>query len=270
MREQITDLTKRIRKLPWSFRQPLTLRPPTETTVISDLFFWFSGEKIHTCFELLNLAALFGVSADDSVTISYFDSEGRVIFTKDISLEGVPRLRLNVTELLNRYVASDISGTYGVFAIFHKVSPRIVVQCRSYISERGYASYYREGVDLMSYVHGNYDAIGLEGQNIYPLGGVGYLTRSYNLQYKFVPTIEYWIGITNPSPKKIKFKMILLSIATHQEIARFNIVLNALGSTVLKLCDQNEEFRLSLRSKLVMARPIVFVRDQESLDVFHG
>jgi hypothetical protein len=254
----------KIKRAPWVIFQPLTKTPKTYRSVTSDLFLWRCNDNWNTYFELLDIAGLFGDKDNHKIDIIFFDNNGIKFHQELISLFGFKRQRLDISKLL--FSLNKLPSEYGLFCIFHKKTPNTVSQTGSFIAERGYSSYQYKNAPLSSYVHGNIDAI---DSSMKLLGGTSFYNRNYNLQYLFEPKKSYEICLINPSEKIKKIEFSLENpISKMKSIQK--IKLKPLEIFMMPIKDLNNECFVSIRSKMIMARPLVFCFENENFDVFHG
>ena len=264
------QLITRIIKSLWTFKQPITNQPKNNIASISDLFVWFRNNEFEVFFELLNIDYLSGNDDPSEVEIVFFDKAGNIFFTQRIELLNGYRQCLNITELLDRSCNIFISGDHGTFAIFHLNTPYIIREMNSFIAERGYISYRYKQSPISSYVHGNFDAIGKIGGEYMALGGDSLFKRNYNLQYQFVPGKKYKIVLTNPCKKTKKISIKKISLISGKKIRGIEFEINSRAIFFYDMEDEKEPFRISIESRMVMARPIIFSFKEENMDVFHG
>ncbi len=254
--------------LPWSFRQPLTIIPKNNRTMISDLFVWRRDSNWKTSFELLNIAYLFGRFKVSQVDIVFFDTKGNVFFEKTVDLLNGCRQILDISEVLENDCKKKVVEEFGTFSVFHRNIPNIIRELNSFVAERGYVSYYYKDSPLASYVHGNLDSIGKVDTSYISLGGSGLLKRNYNLQYQLDAGCSYDIVITNPCQKSKKITIRIISFNNERVIKSFSTTINSRAAIVHNLKDIPEPCRISIESRMVMARPIIF--KENNMDVFHG
>ena len=263
------NFLKRARNALWTFKQPLTMIPKDNQTVISDLFIWRCDDHWKTSFELLNIAYLFGGVKESQVNIVFFDTQGDMFLEKTINLLNGDRQNLDISKILNNNSNKNIIGKFGTFAVFHDSPPSIVKELNSFVAERGYVSYTYQNLPLSAYVHGNLDAIGKIGLNYIFLGG-GLIKRSYNLQYQMLPEYMYSIALTNPCPQLKKIVIEVITIDNRRIIETFSEMVNPGAVIVCNLKEIFEPCRILIKSRMVMARPVIFSFKEGKMDVFHG
>jgi len=254
----------RLRRLPWLLGQRLTKEPLNEKSTISDLFFWRYDNEWDTYIELLDIAGLFGLDNDNKVLLIFFDKNGNRFLEKHIDITLKNRQTIPVSKLISEAVNYD--GKYGTFCVFHKSIPSIVSESNSFITERGYVSYKNSKSPLRSYVHGNLDAI---DNSLKPLGGSSFLYRKFNLQYFLDIGSNYEFVLINvtSSEKKVIYSFI---DPNGNVLIEDSLLLGPLHSHLITTKNFKVPVRLIIKSKMIMARPIVFKLMPTSFDVFHG
>lgn len=260
----INNLLRKVKKMPWVLAQPLTEKPNIQQSVISDLFVWRFNEDWNTYFELLDLASLFGDEGQHQVDIVFFDKNGEKFLQKSIELSGLYRKVLDISKVLS--MLKQLPSDYGTFCVFHKKIPHSILKLQSFIAERGYVSYRYKNAPLCSYVHGNLDAI---DDSLTLLSGSSFLNRQYNLQYLLEMDKTYEIALVNSSKKnkKVEFKVINFIDSIWMEKC---ITIQPKQVFILTIENIPNPKYLIIKSKIIMARPVVFSFDKDKMDVFHG
>jgi hypothetical protein len=255
---------KKVKKAPWVLAQPLTKKPNNPQLVISDLFVWRCNQDWNTYFELLDLASLFGDEGQHQANIVFFDDNGEHFYQQLIELSGLNRQVLDISKVLS--ALKQLPSDYGTFCIFHKKVPNSILKLQSFIAERGYVSYQYKKAPLRSYVHGNFDAI---DSTFTPLAGSSFLNRKYNLQYLFSPNECYEIALVNASSsnKRVEFKIVNFS---KQVQRKKSVVIKSKQVFLLTFKNLPVHSRLIVKSKMIMARPVVFCFDNDKINIFHG
>jgi hypothetical protein len=264
-----SSIIQKFRKAFWVIGQPLSKQPSCVDCVISDLFIWRKSQDCETFFELSNLPKFFGndISKEGFATFLFFNSQGHLLGESKVAYSQSLRQIVRISDLL-----SDDSGKFGSFAVFHSNNSKLIQSHGSYLTERGYVSYCYRNAPLRSYVHGNFDAIALSNDSkLEFLGSAGLLPREYRLQYEFNEGSTYEIALVNPSSTKQNIRLELVSISTGYPVSCENFKLNA-GATkiVLLRFSGHGRVRALIKSRLVMARPVIFNFFNQQLDVFHG
>ncbi|AKR43483.1 hypothetical protein [Methylophilus sp. TWE2] len=258
---------QRISRAIWTFKQPLTKQPSIAGSPVSDLFLWRCNRDWETFFELIDISAMFGARqpVPNVAKIMFFDAAGIMLRIKEIELIPNQRKTLKISDFL-----SENDGEVGTFCVFHMVTPDVISHLGSFLAERGYVSYQYRDAPLRSYVHGNLDAVSLNGSRLEMLGGCSWLKRRYALQYQFIPNNDYELAIANPTDKKQHIKLTLFDMDNKQVFVDDAHI--APGGVHLTAFDklQSSPTLLSVESKMIMARPSIFKIKNDVLDVFHG
>jgi hypothetical protein len=268
-RHHVKNLMQRLWRAAWTYRQPLTRVPAVAGTPISDLFLWRKGPEWQTCFELTDMAGLFeesGSSVGRKTFIRIFDSSGRQIAQQQLVPPLHRREQIDVSALAE--ATQDYMGT---FAVFHSHTPDEVQQLGSHLTERGYVGYRFRNAPLRSYVHGNFDAVVSEEPNhLGLLAGYGLLWREYRLQHELIPGSSYDIAIVNPSPCAQTVFCKILEATKGDELSSQAVILPSGGCHYFTVRPDAVSKRVIIRSRLIMARPLLFRIRGSSLDVLHG
>jgi len=253
----------------WRAIQPLTLKPKPPLHSVSDLFIWRNSSKWETFFELIDIGSLFSEKkiANSFIIMIFFDKNGKFLFDKNLEITPCSRTICNISLLLaNKY------GEEGTFAIIHPDPPDIITNLGSQLAERGYVSYCYENSPLRSYVHGNLDAIALGlGRAIQMLGGGSFFTREYHLQYELNGDCQYEIAFINACNSTKKVEFLILSKDNKNYISKITYVLSPRELCLVPISVMNfDSYRLIIKSKIVMARPVIFKIQKLKMNVFHG
>jgi len=262
----IRNLNKTLNKFSLFF-QPITKKPYSSSSKISDLFFWRVDENWRTYFDLLNIVSIMGGSSKKAEII-FFDQNGFLLFREEINLNGLSKKTLDIAYLLGKNnIGSSIS--FGTFAIFHLSTPEIIFNSNSYLSDRGYVSYKYRSSNLRKYVHGNYDAVAKGENSLKMLTGSSFFKRKYNLQYSLERNSNYEIVIINSTSRNQKMTLDLSNgIDSKPIFSTFELPIRALKISKLSNLDKNSH--LPIKSNMTMSRPIVFSYRKNDFDVFHG
>jgi hypothetical protein len=266
----IAQKVERLRRALWTWRQPLTRRPAQPNVPVSDLFVWRSSHEWQTSFELIDVPALFVDDGDASgrhAKIVFFDQNGRRFLEKRLDLLPHRRQTIDLAALVGKN-----HGELGTFAVFHSTIPSAVTGMGSFLAERGYVSYCYRGAPLRAYVHGNLDAIahGLDG-HFEMLGASSLRPREYRLQHEMQGSVLYELAMVNPTSVEQWCACQLVSIRSGSisSIQRFKLVPGGVYLASLQI-DKTEPVRVVIKSRLIMARPLVFRIQNLKMDVFHG
>ena len=246
----------------------LTRVPSVQESSISDLFIWRKTNEWKTYFELLDINTLINAenqnSGNNSATFVFFDS-----FGSEISREKVVVNPGRQTIDINSLIPDGFEGS-GTYACFHDIIPEAILDSGSFIAERGYSGYQWKDLGARAYVHGNLDAIAKSDQGIELLGTSWKNQLSYNLQHELTGPAIYELALVNPTRINQKVEFIIKNPSKGTEMKE----LAQIGSraSVIKQVpvEDGEKLQLAIRSKLYMARPVVFRLQGHSMDVFHG
>lgn len=261
---------ERFRRALWTFRQPVTRHPTVHGAPISDLFLWRNSGQWQTFFELIDVPGLFAGSdsaADSEVKLVFFDAGGVQVHEMTIGAKFGERRCLSFSEII-----PSTAGAFGTFCVFHAKTPDAVSGLGSCIAERGYVSYCFCGAPLRSYVHGNLDAVTKnETGDMEFLGSDSFFQREYRVQYLCIPEASHELVLVNPTSRIHPVNCLTLSVDGLQVLENQKTELQPGGShTFVVGQGDSSPCRLVVRSRLVMARPLVFRIKNMSLDVFHG
>lgn len=267
----MTTLLNRVAQSIWTFRQPLTKRPTLTSTPLSDLFLWRDDDDWQTYFELTDMVGMFGNGdgsrGDVSAELVFFNPLGHEIGRKTVIAPLFKRKVLSIGEL----IGTD-RPSMGTFCVLHKRTPDGIKALGSSLTERGYVSFRYRNAPLRSYVHGNLDAVanGAYGQ-VERLGGVSLLPREYRLQYELRRGRKYEIALVNASSKQQSLVCELLDNQTSNHLVKNSRAdLPPGGCHAFTIIPEQESTRIVIKSRLVMARPLVFCFDGNRLDALHG
>ena len=253
--------------------QPLTHASSKRYSPLSDLFIWRNDGSWKTHFTLLNYDKVLGEGSDNYLTsralFIYFSPSGQEI--KRV-FHNVPA---QMSSLIS--VSADLAEcpeTFGTFCVIHSRNPNIFSEIGCRLTERGYAGYTFKDSEILSYIHGNLDAVSMRPDGkIKMLGGTSILQRSFNLQYLFQGCRSSSIFLTNPS--RIPLEMAInFKDPKNQERAKSTIrcYVEPRGCFMAPISINHPDSSLiiEIRSRLCMARPIVFWHCDYNFNVFHG
>lgn len=255
--------------------QPLTVSSSKKSSPVSDLFIWRNDKNWKTYFRLVNQEAIVsgpGVPLENKYAIFiYFSHKGIEIKR---TTHAIPE---NHSALIS--VSQDLASfgeAFGTFCVIHSGSPKDLDAIGCKLTERGYVGYSFRNSQVLSYAHGNLDAVAISSNGkIEMLGGTSLLKREYRLQYSFNPKEESTAIFVNPykAPLKIDIKVLRNTNAnTSKSRTVFSKILPSLGcaAIVLPLHSNDDKFSIVVNSKLCMARPMIFTNYGASFNVFHG
>jgi len=252
--------------------QPLTHKPKNQYSQISDLFIWRVSSKWQTYFDLIDIPGLFDFASNNTdAALIIFDQNGKTLLKESIELTSCQVTRIKLSNYLKKINKNNI-GEYGTFAIFHSRTPEKVLRANSFITERGYVSYIYKDSKIRSYVHGNLDAISLnEKSKLSFLAGTSFFYRQYKLQHELKGPALYEIVLTNPTKKTKKFIFETISLRTNENISKDQKSIKSGEMIIFPIqLNHKDSVRLTITSRIVMARPLVFKVLDNEMNVFHG
>ena len=253
--------------------QPLTACSSEGNSPVSDLFIWRRDKDWKTYFRLINQERIVsgpGISSKGRyASFIYFSHDGIEIKRTTHAIPEKHSTLISISEDI-----ADYAGTFGTFCVIHSCSPKDLTDIGCQLTERGYVGYSFRDSKLLSYAHGNLDAVAMRKDgSIEMLGGASILRREYRLQYSLNPREENLISLVNPHKKTIRLDISLFNNCNKKKPEKiFRIYLPSLGSAniALRLNSIDCEYSIRVRSKLCMARPILFTYSEKSFNVFHG
>jgi hypothetical protein len=264
LRRKLLSLTKKREFL----AEGLTRVPSVQVSAISDLFIWRKTSEWKTYFELLDINTLINADNEDSgknsATFVFYDSAGIEIGREKVSVNPGRQ-----TIDINSLIPGGYEG-FGTYACFHDSIPKAILDSGSFIAERGYSGYQWKDLGARAYVHGNLDAIAKSDKGIEMLGTSWKSELSYNLQHELTGPATYEFALVNPTRSTQKVEFIIknpLDGTEIKELAHIGSRASVIKHVQVKA---GEKFQLAIRSKLYMARPVVFRLQTSSMDVFHG
>tara|TARA_B110000196_G_C20930063_1_gene559464 strand:- start:16 stop:822 length:807 start_codon:yes stop_codon:yes gene_type:complete len=264
-------LIKKIKRGFWTYKQPLSAKPKNLNEPVSDLFVWRHLGDWKTYFDLYDIGSFYSQTsskAEVHAKIIFYSPSGKKIKECIISLKNNQNNCIEISSFLK-----DNDHLFGTFAVFHSNVPGNFSKYNSYLTERGYTSYKYKNNQLRHYVHGNSDAISISNNLSYLLGVSSFLKRDYRLQFNLINSEIYDFIIVNYTNKKQEVSFAFIDSSTNKKIAVKNYSINPNGCC---LCNEkinyNNNLRIVISSKLIMARPIVFRygHNRSFFDVFHG
>jgi len=273
MKYLIFKIWNKIKLFLWTYSQPLTKSPTNKNSSVSDLFVWRASKDIETFFELIDIPSLFlDYEHKNHVTLVVFDSNGNELLSDKIELIPNRRSKINISEIIKeKSMLVGSASNFGTFAIFHSIIPSVFNDTGSFISECGYVSYSYKNA-LNTYVHGNLEAIALLEDDSYELLCVpSFLQRKFNLQFELKDSALYELGLVNPTNKMQSVVCSYLSLENGRVVKRQEVDICPKGSFVFDISVQKgSSIKVVIKSKLVMARPLIFRKIDDNLDVIHG
>ncbi len=247
----------------------LSREPSQRSSSISDLFLIRQNQLWKTEFELLNINALISGESHSMnwshVEFWFFSGAGKIVGKKSVPLGEALKNTLKLSDL-----TKSLTVMPSTFAVFHSPYDSVEYLSHSYIAERGYVGYEYSELGMKSYVHGNLDAVACADGTIEPLGNSGFLRRIYTVQHLLSGEAKYEFAFTNPTKKSQKIEMQRSELIGKWEKLG-NIKIGAFGSDIFSYeNDSDSKCVIRFRSRMYLARPVVFRTTRNSMDVFHG
>ena len=244
---------------------------PSKGATISDLFILRMEDNWQTFFELLNITQIMNPTQEEiseaRVSFLFYSTTGEFLGCKEIDLPNQMKKTIDVNQIAKTLgITKD-----GLFSVFHENPPRWFESYNSFLAERGYTGYLNtDKGNIKSFVHGNLDSISVKSnKKTKLLGEVSLRQKEYRLQHTLDDNKEYELFFVNPSLKKQAID--LLERWGHEE-RRTQLILpsGGMGKYVKPIRELQSSSRLIIKSKLPLARPVVFKHMETSFDVFHG
>ena len=265
----MTSLSQRIASKARKFLHAprgLTLVPSGPGAVISDLFLWRRDDGWETVFELLDIFALIDPHLAErprSVELCIYGSSGHEVVKHHIDVNPGGRRSVSLCDLVPKE-----AGEVGTFACFHSGQVPELASPTTFLAERGYCGYARDSRAPRSYVHGNLDAIARGVEATEQVGALGLLRSEYRLQLAMDGGSVFELGFVNPTART-QHLVLTESDGLSSSVRRFSLLPR--GSQILRVGEMREKTtQAAVTSRLPMARPVVFYRESQSFDVFHG
>lgn len=260
----------KVRRFFWTYRQPLTLIPRKQGAPISDLFIWRKSKHWQTGFELTDIGSLFDneiiQKKPAKALFILFDLSGRELGRHLLTAPRFKSTQVDISALLTNCI-----DEIGTFCVLHLSTPSALLQLGSNITERGYVSYMYCNTPARAYVHGNFDAVSMNVDGrVERLAGKSFFQREFHLQYLFEETGVYEVVLVNPSSDQQRITFEVLSVVSGKEVTSFTTNIPSGGLKVFTIPTNNLAQRVIIKSYLIMARPIIFYRENSKLAVFHG
>ena len=244
---------------------------PNGEAIISDLFVLRIEDGWETFFEYLQFQSLLNTDENQltkSVHIVFFNQKGLSVGDREVKVKKALKTTLNVNQ-----IAKDIGiEKDGLFAVFHPYKESWLKNHNSFLAERGYVGYANKSLGpIKGFVHGNLDAIAKfpSKEKYQLLGNYSFSDKEYRLQHKLTLGNRYELFLVNPTNKNQKFS-IETSGEKSRKIDNYNVPPRGTLRYVKTVHKKEKEARIIIKSKLYLARPVVFKIMSASFDVFHG
>ena len=251
-------------------RNNLNIRPLGYTyikknvTSVSDFFFWNTSKGYNTKINITNLASqvLPEIQQKCLVVFIFFNSSGKIIYTKEITLE--------YFESYSFEVAKYCKNNFGSLAIFQSFENFDDLKKHgSYITEKGYIGYnYKDGP--WNYVHGNNSSLSYTvNKNIYPLlSSTLFKTNSYIPQVRLDDCKKCYLIFNNPLDIALRSSIILYS-NDWKLLEKFDIKTEPKNTVIFELANFNKSY-VKIKSNMLLFRPMIMKKYKTYFDIFHG
>ena len=241
--------------------------PLRKDDVISDLFPLRIENNWNTHFELLNILKILSPKIDNlkikKACFVFFSRDGKKLGEHYINIFDQTKMTVDLKQICNKLkIFKD-----GTFAVFHQTDFIDIIKNNSFLTERGYVGYSNEDYGpIKAYVHGNFDAI--SGSYKFKLLGVtSFFKKKYHIQYKFNDNFDYELKWVNTSNKLMNIEIYDSFFDKKHTI---KIKPGGLKSYICNREETSNSRNIFVKSKLNLARPIIFKYMKNSFDVFHG
>lgn len=244
---------------------------PKGEAVISDLFVLRLEAGWETYFEYLQFQSLLNTDENElakCVHFVFYNQKGLSVGQREVKVKKALKTTLNVNQIAKELgIEKD-----GLFAVFHSYKNSWLKNHDSFLAERGYVGYTNKSHGtIKGFVHGNLDAIAKfpNNEKYQLLGNYSFSEKEYRLQHKLTLGNTYELYWVNPTNKNQKFS-IEISGEKSQKIENYSIPPRGALKHVKTINKKEKEARIIIKSKLYLARPLVFKIMPASFDVFHG
>ena len=216
----------------------------------SDAFFWRTDNNYHTIFKFSDILNLFFKDNSSEVEILFYDKNNKLIKSKKF---------LNI-ELSNKLVIDinflDGIKDYGVFYIFHRYDnysgDDLIISNRCYVG-------FSLKDSLSSFVHGNqhvrYQSLDAEHDGS-DMVKSSFFNNRYRIQNSFLDFTKSELFFVNPTSKKIDFSI--------------GNIRHRLGKNCSIIIDIGSKESITISSRCMFLRPIVFNYKDDFYDVYHA
>ncbi len=248
----------------------ITKIPKEKEANISDLFPYKIENNWNTYFELLNVPHMLSPEAKSetpyTIELKFYDINGKFLSNHQVLSSNNLRETLDIGKITKQLnIITD-----GIFAVFHQKHTTWLTEQNSFMAERGYIGFENKNIGpIKSYIHGNLDAIAQYEDKEYLLANWSWKTKEYHLQHDLLADYSYELFLVNASTQTQ-----LIEIIEETREGRKSTILKIPQRGIKNyLRASNKEglnAKIIVKSKLYLARPIVFKYMDTSFDVFHG
>ena len=244
-------------------------KKPNQGHVISDLFLLRQEGEWETYFECIQINKILNPFKDfkkNSIKIYFNNFDGEFIGEKTILMSEDHKISLNINEIANGLGINKDS----TFSVFHSNKTKWLSNFGSFLGDRGYSGYVNLKIGpIKSFIHGNLDAISYFNNKTKLLGNFSFTYKKYFIQHVFESKFEYELFWVNATNTKQKFKINEIKSNGEKSIS---LEVNPRGiiKFIKKIDKSGLNSKIFIKSKLFLARPIIFKIMKSSFDVFHG
>ena len=244
-------------------------KKPNQGHVISDLFLLRQEGEWETYFECIQINKILNPLKEvkrNSIKIHFNNFNGKFIGEKTILLPEDYKISLNINEIANDLGINKDS----TFSIFHSNKTKWLSNFGSFLGDRGYSGYINLKIGpIKSFIHGNLDAISYFNNKTKLLGNFSFTHKKYVIQHDFESNFKYELFWVNTTNKKQNFYINEIKSNGKKTIS---LLVNPKG--IIKFTKQIDyaglNSKIVIKSKLFLARPVVFKIMNSSFDIFHG
>ena len=231
---------------------------------VSDFFYWNTKDGFNTKINITNLASqvLPNIKQKCDVIFYFFDSFGKIIFQKEITLGYFESSSFEVSEY-----CKDNFGSLAIFQNFKNFEE--LKKYGSYVTEKGYIGYnFNNGP--WNYVHGNNSSLSFTSdKNIYPLLSSTLLkTNSYIPQVRLDDCKNSSIIFNNPLDILLRSSIILYNRDWYK-LKTIKVNTKPKNTKIIDLGDFDKSY-VKIKSNMLLFRPMIFKQYQTYFDIFHG
>ena len=232
---------------------------------ISD-FFVFDRDCYRLSFLAENVRALLlGKKVEVKHNFIFFSSAGNILHKKVFcSNEFFTKIDLDNSKCFDKYssfihfVESECNLEDFLIQNKRKITLKL------YEQNRGYSIFYPCSNSSGSIAHGNFGAI---SKDLKMKAKRTLLSHIYTPIYKFNRCSQYDLVFNNPTPKKLRIKILL-----NNSMKKYDIGINSMGTKYFRV--DNYTGSISYQSKLPICRALIFKNptpnNSGNLDVFHS
>ena len=231
---------------------------------VSDFFYWNTSDGYNTKVNITNLASqvLPDIKQNCSVVFFFFNSFGKIIYQKEITLEYFESYSFEVAKYCN-----DDFGSVAIFQSFKNFDE--LQKHGSYVTEKGYIGYnYNDGP--WNYVHGNNSSLSYTiDKNIHPLlSSTLFKTNTYIPQVRLDDCKKSSLIFNNPLNINLRSSIVLYSY-DWKLLKKFEVNTKPKNTVVIDLGSFDKSY-VKIKSNMLLFRPMIMKKYKTYFDIFHG